>query len=127
MYTADAPVDNNQVFATEHEKMAMATPHEGMDYADNNGFVWEMIQSSTLRGLAYAYIGDFDQNCDGRGVIKTLIGHYKGTASMSRIKQSAYDEMDNAMYRGERRNFTLENYIDRHVKAHQILSKLGVV
>ena len=105
----------------------MTMPHEGTDYADNNVFVWETIQALTLKGLAYAYIGGFDQNCDGRGAIKTLIGCYKGTASMSCIKQSAYDKIDNAMYTGERRNFTFKNYIDKHGKAYQIISELGVV
>ena len=46
---------------------------------------------------------------------------------MSHAKQAAYDEINNAMYTCERGNFTFKNYINRHAKAHQILSELGVV
>ena len=127
LHTADKPADEDQVFKTQHEKVIMTTPHEGVDYVDDNGFVWDTIQALTLKGSAYAYIGGFDKDRDGRGAIKTLIGHYKGTASMSRAKQAAYNEIDNTMYTGERSNFIFENYINRHVKAHQILSELGVV
>jgi hypothetical protein len=120
------PSDLAGVFGTEHEKLVLTTPHEGIDYAEDNGMVWETIQSLTLQGSAYSYIGCFARTRDGRGAIQTLIGRYEGTAAMSRTKQAAYDEIHNASYTGEKRNFTFENYIDKHAKAHQVLSESGV-
>jgi hypothetical protein len=45
---------------------------------------------------------------------------------VSRTKQAAYDEIHNAVYTGEKRNFTFENYIDKHAKAHQTPFEAGV-
>jgi hypothetical protein len=115
-----------ETFETEHEKLVLTTPHEGTDYAEDNGTVWETIQSLTLQGTAYPYIGGFARTRDGRAAIQTLIGRYEGTAAMSRTKQAAYDEIHNAVYTGEKRNFTFENYIDKHAKAHQTLFEAGV-
>lgn len=46
---------------------------------------------------------------------------------MSRIKQQAYDDINNAIYSGERRHMTFEHYIDKHATAYQILAEHGVI
>ena len=124
---ADDPADPEQYFANPYEKLILTTPHEGTDYADDNGLVWETLQALTLKGSAYAYIGQFERMQDGHGAIKVLIGRYEGPASMSRTKQAVYYDIHNAVYTGEKRNFTFEHYIDKHTKAYQILAEHGVV
>jgi hypothetical protein len=83
--------------------------------------VWETIQPPTLQGTAYPFIGGFACTHDDRSAIQTLIGRYEGTAAMSMTKQAAYDKIHNAVYTGEKHNFTFENYIDKNAKAHQTL------
>jgi hypothetical protein len=72
-----------------------------------------------LQGTAYPYIGGFAHTRDGRGAIQTLIGRYEGPAAMSWTKQAAYDEIHNAVYMGEKCNFTLKITListPRHIK-----------
>ena len=67
---ADDAADSNTEFETEHERLLLTTPHEGTDYADDNGVVWEIVQALTLKGSAYAYIGSHARLRDGRGAIQ---------------------------------------------------------
>jgi hypothetical protein len=78
-----------------------------------------VLKQLTLKGPAYTYKSKYESTRNGREVIRSLVAHYEGSSQMSKTKQTAYDEINNATYTGEQCNYTFENYINRHIKAHQ--------
>jgi hypothetical protein len=119
------PAPNAIAFANEHERLTLTTPLTGPAYEKDNGKVWTVLKSSTLKGPAWAYISNFDRTRNGRGAIRALKEHYEGPAAMSATKAAAYDLIRNASYNGEKRNWTFEQYITTFQKSHQILLEYG--
>lgn len=119
----DDPLPAGTDFDSEHERLVAMTPHTGDAYASDNGTVWTVLKQLTLKGPAYTYISQYEKTRNGREALKSLVAHYKGSSQMSKTKQGAYDEINNATYSGEKRNYTFENYVNRHTKAHQTLEE----
>ena len=44
---------------------------------------------------------------------------------MSQTKAQVYDTIKNALYSGEKRNWTFKMYVTLHQKSHQILEEYG--
>jgi hypothetical protein len=81
----------------------------------------------TLKSPAYAYITQFDGTRNGRAAFKALTSHYEGTTQISKARALAYEEIRTAEYHSEKRNFTFENYVHRHTKAHKTLEEYGEI
>lgn len=119
--------EREEPYATEHERLVKTTPLTGTAFEHDNGTVWSIIKQLTLKSPAYAYITQYDSARDGRAAIKALTSHYEGTTQISKARAQAYEEIRTAEYHGERRNFTFENYVHRHTKAHKTLEEYGEI
>jgi hypothetical protein len=78
-----------------------------------------MPQAVDLKGPAYTYISEFDHTWNGPEAVKSLIVHYEGESALSRTKQTAYDDVNNLTYGGERLNLQLRNMstdMPEHIK-----------
>jgi len=97
----------------------------GPEYNANNGLVYDLLQSLTIKGPAWTWINMFQATRDGQNAWKLLLNYYEGDSAKTRGKQECYDSILKAIYQGNRRNFTFNNYVTIHQQAHQDLARLG--
>jgi hypothetical protein len=81
--------------------------------------VFDLLQSLTLNGPAWAWINNYERVRDGRGAWKALITYYEGDSMKTRAKQECYDSIAKVVYKGNSRTF------DFTTQAHQDLLRLG--
>ena len=115
----------NVPYATTHDQLVAGTILHGPEYNVNNGIVFDLLQSLTLAGPAWAWISNFERVRDGHNVWKALISYYEGDSMQTRSKQQCYEAIAKAMYKGHSRTFDFTAYVTIHQKAHQDLTRLG--
>ena len=82
----DAPLPNVP-YPTIHNEMVDCAILQGPEYNINNGIVFDLLQSLTLQGPAWAWISAYEQVRDGRSAWKALISFYEGDSMKTRTKQ----------------------------------------
>jgi len=112
-------------YATTHDQLVASAIHRGPEYHANNGIVFDLLQSLTLNGPAWAWINNYERVRDGRGAWKALITYYEGDSMKTRTKQECYDTIAKAAYKGNSRTFDFSAYVAIHQQAHQDLFRLG--
>jgi hypothetical protein len=58
--------DPNEAYNTEHQRLIAITPLQGLEYSDNNGYVFDFLKSCTLNGPAWTWMRSFNSTRDGR-------------------------------------------------------------
>ncbi len=114
-----------KVYSTVHEQLVECAILHGPEYNTNNGIVYDLLQSLTINGPAWAWINAFQNTRDGCNAWMSLINYYKGDSAKARSKQECYDAIAKATYLGARRNFNFSSYVAIHQQAHQDLVRLG--
>jgi len=114
-----------KVYTTVHDQLVECAILHGPEYHINNGLVYDLLQSLTVNGPAWAWINAFQRTRDGRNAWKSLIGYYEGDSAKTRSKQECYDSIAKANYQGPRRNFDFSTYVAIHQMAHQDLIRLN--
>jgi len=95
----DAP-NNANIYATVHDQLVECAILTGPEFNINNGLVYDLLQSLTINGPAWAWINAFQQSRDGRNAWKSLIGYYEGDSVKTHSKQECYDSIAKANYQG---------------------------
>jgi hypothetical protein len=107
----DNPLPNVQ-YATTHDQLIACAILRGPEYNANNGIVFDLLQSLTLAGPAWAWINSYERVCDGRNAWKALLSYYEGASMQMRNKQQCYDAISKAVYKGYTRNFDFLIYMN---------------
>jgi len=114
-----------KVYTTVHDQLVECAILHGPEYHINNGLVYDLLQSLTVNGPAWAWINAFQRTRDGKNAWKSLIGYYEGDSAKTRSKQECYDSIAKANYQGPRRNFDFSSYVAIHQTTHQDFIRLN--
>lgn len=117
--------DPDIVYETEHQRLIAITPHQGLEFSDDNGKVFDYLKSWTLNGPAWTWMRSFNRTRNGRAAWLALLTHFEGDAQRDRAKDAAYAAISNAKYYGEKKRFSFETYVTIHQEAYEDLEQYG--
>jgi hypothetical protein len=86
--------------ATLHEQLVNCTILYGRVYNTDNGTVYDLLQSLTLKGPVWTWIKFFQWSRDERNAWKSLINFHQGDSAKTRNKKESYDAISKANYQG---------------------------
>jgi hypothetical protein len=95
-----------------------ATILEGRHFALDNPWLYRELKSFTINGEGWSYIKRYKRSKDGQKAYLALKAQCKGTASKIIRKNRAYASIVNAVYRGSRRQYKFQDYINTNQTAH---------
>jgi len=114
------PADlDDEEFSTEDEYLYMCTILEGDHFEADNTKLFQLLKSLVLEGECWTYCQSFERTQDGRAAFFAVQAQCEGTAARTARKNTAYTSISAAVFRGTRRNFTFQDYINIHAKAHE--------
>jgi hypothetical protein len=117
------PLDEQAAFETEQARMIALTPLNGPSFQRDNAKVFGIIKQLVLEGLGWTYIIRFDATANGRGAWQALRDHFEGDGFRNRNVEDAYSTLEHLAYDGERKGFTFERFIERHMDAYLELER----
>ena len=108
------------VTVEEHEKNG---PFEE-NFRTDNTRLWELLSNVLAETDANVVLKPYKKLRNGRGAWRALHQHYLGPNNVDHMAAAAEKELDGHRYNGESRNYSLEQHILTHLKAHAILEDL---
>jgi hypothetical protein len=112
-------------FSTDHERLLSTAPLQGDTFETDNGKVYTLLESLTIKGNYHSYLEPYQANRDGRGAYLALFTHFEGPNIVGMSLEDAYKNIDKLQYTGDRANFSFDSFVDRHVKAYSTIKRLG--
>ena len=103
------------------------TTHEGAWYKTDNRTLFQEIESWIGDGPGKEYIQPARRGQNGRKAWLALIKQAEGPAAKTSRRHKAYKIMQDTTFSGARRNWTFQQYIERHTYAHNELADEGEV
>jgi hypothetical protein len=85
--------------------------------------VFGIIKQLVLEGPGRTYIIRFDATANGRGAWQALRDHFEGDGFRNRNVEDAYSTLEHLTYDGERKGFTFERFVERHMDAYLELER----
>ena len=119
--TVLAPI--GQAYGTEQARMIALAPLNGASYQRDNARVYGIIKQLVLEGPGRTYILRFDGAADGRSAWLALRDHYEGDGFRNRNVDDAYTLLDKLSYAGEKKGFTFEKFVERHMECFLELAR----
>jgi hypothetical protein len=111
--TSDAPAP-----IIDYDDMLYVTLEvSGAHFLYDNKVVWSVVKGLTVEGPAWTHIKKYDKKADGRGAILALRAQMEGQNSFLLRRQEAYATFKTTWYRGHRKAFTFDMYIERFLQA----------
>lgn len=116
----DEPEDDLDVddFDSEETFLAAATVLHGKHFELDNKRFFREIKALTIDGEAWTYIKRFERAQNGRAAYLALRAQCEGTASMISRKNKAYAKIAAAVYKGPRKHYRFQDYVNAHQSAH---------
>lgn len=122
---AVTPEELDAEYSTFDERFYHCTVLSGHHFQADNQRVWNEWKALLQDGPGWTFVKQFDRVKDGRQAILLLKEQNESTNGLTTRKNKAYAELNSLTYSGPRRDFTLENYITGHLKAHNELAYCG--
>ena len=101
------------------------TQLSGLHYAADSQRVWSEIKVLTHGGPGWDHIKRYKDQEDGRQAVLQLQLQALSTAGTKARKEKAHDQLEDISYNGPKKSWTLENYVNGHLKAHNELLECG--
>ena len=121
-WDADYPSYDDDMIAThEHTGVEGINPN----FARDNRRVFDILKPLVQEGRGNTLIREFDATRDGRAAYMALKAHCMGEGPTTSKRAKAYGMITRAQYTGKSRNFTFDDYILQHKKAHLMLEETG--
>jgi hypothetical protein len=120
-HTVLAPI--GQAYGTEQARMIALAPLNGASYHRDNAHAYGIIKQLVLEGPGCTYILRFDGAADGRSAWLALRNHYEGDGFRNRNVEDAYTLLDKLSYAGEKKGFTFEKFVERHMECFLELAR----
>ena len=99
------------------EERAMTVPLAGDDFDDKNKVLMGFLKELLIDGPAWAHAKTFERAGNGRQAYLKCRNTYMGGSSKSTLVQSAEGLLGRMRYVGEKRNFTIEKFIEKVTNA----------
>ena len=106
--------------AEDHEKVG---PFAGTFRTDNTR-VYDLLVGIFAETDSHVVLKLFKKQRNGRGAWRALFQHYLGPNNVDHLAAAAEKELESHRYNGESRNYSLEQHIISHKKAHGVLDDL---
>ena len=91
----------------------------------DNAQVYRILQSHWGKSPAWSQAKQFNRSQDGRAAYRTLHGFLLGRSQVV-IQQAAYNKAcETLRYTGEKRGFTFDSYVNKHVEQHHLMDELA--
>jgi hypothetical protein len=103
--------------------MIALAPLNGPSFQRDNAKVFGIIKQLVLEGPGRTYIIRFDATANGRGAWQALHDHFEGDGFRNRNVEDAYSTLEHLTYDGERKGFTFERFVERHMDAYLELER----
>jgi hypothetical protein len=117
----------NQAFQTEHHRLKAVTPLMGVEFDEDNGWVFDILKSLLVNGPAWTWMQAYNNTRNGRQAWISLVNHFEGDAQRDRVKDHAYSSIAAAKYYGNRKKFSFETSVTIHQDAYADLEQYGEV
>jgi hypothetical protein len=117
--------DPDIAFETEQARMIALAPLNGSSFQRDNAKVYGIIKQLVLEGPGRTYILCFDSAADGRSAWQALRDHFEGDGFHNRSVEDAYSTLEHLAYDGERKGFTFERFVERHMDAYLELERFN--
>jgi len=91
----------------------------------DNACVYGLIKQLVLEGPGCTYIMRHDAMADGHSAWLALKAHFKGDGFRNRNVKEAYSRLESLMYEGEKKEFTFEKFIQRHMECYLELARFN--
>ncbi len=116
----------NQAFLTYHwenidQDMIHTVQHEGPTFDNNSKILFDIMQPALVDGPGWAFVKKYAKKQQGRDAYLTLQKQATGTSAKLAKKTLAYSHIKMAQYTGRLSKFSFDNYITKHVSAHNDL------
>jgi hypothetical protein len=113
------------VYPTEQARMVALAPLNGSSFQRDNAKVYGIIKQLVLEGPGRTFIMQYDSQADGRAAWLALKAHYEGEGFRNRNVKDAYATLDRLSYEGEKRGFTFEKFLERHLDSYLELERFN--
>jgi hypothetical protein len=90
----------------------------------DNKHVWEILYKIFNNTPSYEYMKVASKSKDGRRAYQALKEHYLGANNTNLLAAKYEKEIGDLSYTGDKRRWTLEKYINKHVEYYNILNGL---
>jgi hypothetical protein len=105
--------------------MIALAPLVGPSFQRDNAKVYGIVKQLVLEGPGRTYILGFDTAADGRGAWQALRDHFEGDGFRNRNVEEAYSTLEHLSYEGEKRGFTFEKFVERHMDCFLELARFN--
>jgi hypothetical protein len=93
-------------------------------FVTDNKRVWEILYKIFNNTPSYEYMRSASKGKDGRKAYQALKEHYLGANNTNLLAAKYEKEIGDLSYTGDKRPWTLEKYINKHVEYYNILNGL---
>ena len=91
----------------------------------DNAQVYRILQSHWGKSPAWSQAKQFNRSKDGRAAYRAIHDFFLGRSQIH-IQQAAYNRAcESLRYTGERRGFTFDTYVNKHVEQHHLMDELA--
>ena len=105
------------------QDMIHTVQHEGPTFENDSKTLFDIMQPALVDGPGWAFVKKYAKKQQGRDAYLTLQKQATGTSAMNAKKSLAYNQIEMAQYTGRSSKFTFDDYINRHVCAHNDLEE----
>lgn len=117
--------DRDAAYAEDDDRYYRITALTGTHYLADNKRVWTELKALVQGGPGWDFIKRYENRKDGRAAALALLRQSGTTYSTTTRKNKAYKAIEELSYNGPKKHWTLEQYVNGHLKAHNELQVCG--
>jgi hypothetical protein len=103
------------------EELSATTLFKGVHYNIDNTRLFNELKPLVCEGIGWSVGKRFQKDYNGRGAFLAIQEQAEGKAAVATTKTKAYAAIRDARYKGDRKNFSFQNYVQIHQDAHSDL------
>ena len=98
---------------------------QGPDFEADNMAVFNILTTWTSGGMAETHVDNYRTTRDGRGAWLEMHAVFDGADSLEAIARDARAIISSADFYSETRNYTIDDYCNKHIRANNMLRTAG--
>eukprot|EP00590_Aulacoseira_subarctica_P001982 CAMPEP_0172434476 /NCGR_PEP_ID=MMETSP1064-20121228/70650_1 /TAXON_ID=202472 /ORGANISM="Aulacoseira subarctica , Strain CCAP 1002/5" /LENGTH=399 /DNA_ID=CAMNT_0013182703 /DNA_START=1909 /DNA_END=3109 /DNA_ORIENTATION=- len=108
-------------------KKVYDAPLQGYHFDKDNYLVFQKLRNQLSGGLAETHLSDFERSGNGHAAWQHLVTCFEGEDAKNAAITAARNDIREATWEKNTRNWTFDMYCLKHVKAHNTLRKYGII
>jgi len=117
--------DYDGVYASTEDQLIACINLRGNNFTTDNKSFYDLLQQHTTGTEVESHVTKFQNTQNGRSAWKAVLAHCKTKAYKDNLRQEAMKSINKAVYKGEKREFGIQDYYQRHANAHNNLIEAG--